>query len=292
MLSYGRYSSAAMNSDSQIQRIDNPIDASLETLEPTKRQRVVQKLVAAALGSIPWVGGFIAVAAAYREESHQIKVDNLQRQWLEEHESRMRQLARDLDDLTARLDSFGEEVFQRLESESYLALVRKGFRIWDQADTETKRSYIGKLLANAGGTKLCDDDLVRLFLNWLERYHEAHFKVIREIYQHPGITRRGVWENIHGDVPPDNSSEADLFRLLIGDLSTGRIIRQHREVNYAGQFLQKSRTHKSADGVMKSAFDDEEQYELTELGKEFVHYVFSDIVRRIESGEDPGQPHT
>jgi hypothetical protein len=34
---------------------------------------------------------------------------------------------------------------------------------------------------------------------------------------------------------------------------------------------------------MKSAFDDEEPYELTELGKQFVHYVFSDLVKRIEN---------
>jgi hypothetical protein len=34
---------------------------------------------------------------------------------------------------------------------------------------------------------------------------------------------------------------------------------------------------------MKSAFDDEEPYELTELGKQFVHYVFSEVVQRIGS---------
>jgi hypothetical protein len=37
---------------------------------------------------------------------------------------------------------------------------------------------------------------------------------------------------------------------------------------------------------MKSAFDDKERYELTELGKQFVHYVLSDVVPRI--GGDPG----
>ncbi len=34
---------------------------------------------------------------------------------------------------------------------------------------------------------------------------------------------------------------------------------------------------------MKSAFDDEEEYELTELGKQFVHYVFSDVVQKLDS---------
>ena len=33
--------------------------------------------------------------------------------------------------------------------------------------------------------------------------------------------------------------------------------------------------------TMKSAFDDLEQYELTELGKQFVHYTMNEVVTRI-----------
>lgn len=261
------------------------ITGRLESLEPTLRQRVLRKIVAAALGSIPWVGGFLAASMAFRDESTQLKVDSLQRQWLQEHKERMEKLAAELAALTARLESFGDDVTERLESESYLGLIRKGFRIWDQADTDQKRSHIGKLLANAGGTKLCDDDLVRLFLDWLDLYHESHFQVIREVYQHPGSTRYDIWERIHGEFPAENSSEADLYRMLIGDLSQGRIIRQHRNVNSYGQFLKKPHRRTppgSSSSTMKSAFDDEEPYELTELGKKFVHYVFAEIVKRLE----------
>ena len=279
----------------EVQLAEREIIGRLQVLEPTRRQRVLRKLVAAALGSIPWGGGFMAAAMAFREESGQLAVDSLQRQWLEEHKAKMETLWRDLARLTARLDSFGEEITQRLESEEYLALVRKGFRIWDQADTEQKRGYIAKLLANAGATKLCDDDLIRLFLDWLERYHESHFKVIREVFQHPGSTRHDIWAHIHGEFPADNSSEADLFRLLIGELSQGRIIRQHREVDYQGRFLRKQKNRPdpgSGSGVMKSAFDDEEAYELTELGKQFVHYVFSEIVKRIDEAEPTSTART
>jgi hypothetical protein len=102
--------------------------------------------------------------------------------------------------------------------------------------------------------------------------------VIREVFQNPGSTRFEIWEHIHGKFPPDNSSEADLFRMLIGDLSQGRIIRQQRPVNSRGQFLKKSRgTRRDGDeSVILSAFDDSEPYELTELGKQFVRYVFSE----------------
>ncbi len=34
---------------------------------------------------------------------------------------------------------------------------------------------------------------------------------------------------------------------------------------------------------MESAFEETKQYELTELGKQFVHYVLTDVVTQIES---------
>jgi hypothetical protein len=105
--------------------------------------------------------------------------------------------------------------------------------------------------------------------------------VIREICKNPGVTRHHIWANIRGEFPRDNSSEADLFRVLIGDLSTGRVIRQTRDTNIHGQFLTKKRGRSPTLGVVKSAFDDVEPYELTELGREFVHYVFQDVVPRI-----------
>ncbi len=36
---------------------------------------------------------------------------------------------------------------------------------------------------------------------------------------------------------------------------------------------------------MKSAFDNEKQYVLTELGNQFVHYTMNEIVLKIESKE-------
>jgi hypothetical protein len=33
---------------------------------------------------------------------------------------------------------------------------------------------------------------------------------------------------------------------------------------------------------MKSAFDDEEQYELTALGEQFVHYAMTDVPPKLE----------
>ena len=65
----------------------------------------------------------------------------------------------------------------------------------------------------------------------------------------------------------------------------GGIVRQHREVNYAGQFLAKPAVKRSTTGGAKttvSAFDMEEQYELTELGTQFVHYAMTDLPLKVE----------
>src|SRR4051812_8279820 len=113
-----------------------------------------------------------------------------------------------------RLDSFGEEIRQRIEGEEYLALVRRAFRTWDQADTQEKRVLVKNLLMNAGGTSLCPDDLIRLFIQWIDYYHEAHFAVIRTIFRAPGSTRANIWSDLHAQEVREDSSEADLFKLL------------------------------------------------------------------------------
>jgi hypothetical protein len=95
-----------------------------------------------------------------------------------------------------------------------------------------------------------------------------------------------IWEKIGKGSVREDSADADLFKLLVRDLSTGGIIRQHRETDYAGRFLKKSPTRppaasSSGNKVAKSAFDDGETYELTELGEQFVHYAMTDLPPRI-----------
>ncbi len=125
---------------------------ALLSLEPTEKQRVLRKFIMAALGAVPWVGSLLNAVQAFKEEGSQIKTDAIQRQWLEEHKIKFQNLARDLSEITRRLESVGEDIQDRIESEEYLALVRKAFRIWDQSDTDQKREYVRRLIANAGAT--------------------------------------------------------------------------------------------------------------------------------------------
>lgn len=243
------------------------------------------RLLLAALGGVPWVGSVLTTVAAYSSETEQEQLSELVRVWLEEHQAKLRRLGNTLSDIVGRLESFGEELQERIQSEEYLGLVRRAFRSWDQADTEEKREFIRKLLGNAGGMKLCSDDLIRLFIAWIDTYHESHFAVIRTIYKSPGITRAEIWQEIHGTRVREDSAEADLFKLLIRDLSMGSVIRQHRQVDHSGQFIRKAPVKNIAgrSSTMKSAFDDTEQYELTELGKQFVHYTMEDVVTQLST---------
>jgi len=92
-----------------------------------------------------------------------------------------------------------------------------------------------------------------------------------------------MWIGIYGEKAREDSAEADMFKLLIRDLSTGSVIRQHREKDYHGNWIKKTRTPRRGiqSQTLKSAFDDEEEYELTELGTQFVRYTVEGAMPKI-----------
>jgi hypothetical protein len=268
-----------INNGDEIERIK----AELAKTVQTKRERIFMLIMGAVLGSIPWVGGFLSASLSFKASEGQVKNNQLYEQWFEEHETKMKELFATLATVIKRLDEFPEEINARLESEEYLTIVRKSFRIWVNSDTQEKKEIIRRLVSNAGAYTLVDDDLIRLFLNWISYYHEVHFAVIRAVYQNEGITRHNIWQQLNGREVREDSMEADVFKLLIRDLSMGGVIRQHKEVDYSGNYIKKTPAKKgtSSSNIMKSAFDDKERYELTELGKKFVHYTMSDLVPRV-----------
>jgi hypothetical protein len=268
------------------------IKAEIEIESPSRRRRILEAIAVAALGGIPWVGGVISGVAAYRSGGAELKQESLLREWLQEHYEKLQILRATLESMVTRLEGFGEEVEKRITSEEYLNLVRKTFRQWDQADTAEKRRVLVQLITNAAGTRICSDDIIRLFLDWIDIYHEAHFAVIQEIYKNQGPTRYDIWVAVYGEpVPRDNSAEADLYKMLIRDLSTGGVIRQPREADYQGRWRKKTNPRRTSSGTLESAFEDTKPYVLTELGKQFVHYTMTELVARLggpESGETQG----
>ena len=238
----------------------------------------------ACLGALPGIGGAIAGLGSTWSEQDQEEYNRIFTAWLKLQEDEIREIGMTIFEVMNRLDRNDEEIRKRIESPEYLKLVKKCFRDWSAAESEEKRVLIRNLLSNAAATKICSDDVVRMFIQWIDIYSEAHFAVIRHIYKTPGATRQEIWATVHGAHVREDSAEADLFKLLVHDLSTGHVIRQHREKDYYGNFVKKEPQRKGrgeTSRVMTSAFDDDKQYELTELGNQFVHYTMNEIVPKL-----------
>ncbi|MFC1590276.1 hypothetical protein ACFL42_02140 [Candidatus Omnitrophota bacterium] len=234
-----------------------------------------------AVRRLPGEGLFGAGASAW-SETEQDKFKKIFISWLRLQEDEFIEISKTMGEVMIRLDTQDDNVQQRIQSPEYLKLIKKCFRDWSAAESEEKRILIRNLLCNAaGGEKICGDNIIRMFVEWIDRYSEGHFAVIRVTYKNPSITRYGMWQQIHGQEVQENSAEADLFRLFVHDLSLGRVIRQHRETDYDGRFMKNTRKRKSSGQYMTSAFDDEKEYELTELGRWFVHYTMNEMVPKI-----------
>ena len=255
--------------------------------EAHPRNKWVRSALNVAGGAIPFAGGFIAAASNVWGEAEQERALEALRAWIRMLEDELKEKQRTILEIMARLDMHEERIAERVRSSEYQSLVKQAFRNWAGTESRKKQDYIRNILTNAASASIVSDDVVRLFVKWLHDYSELHFAVIGELYKNPGSTRGEIWNNLGKGQVREDSADADLFRLLIRDLSTGGIIRQHRETDYAGNFIPKkvipSRSGpRGAQRTMKSAFDDGESYELTSLGQQFVHYAMNEVTVRIE----------
>lgn len=245
-------------------------------------------------GAIPFAGGILSAISGAWSEKDQDRVNRFFQHWIRMIKDELIEKEKTIIDIMARLDLQDEKVNKRIESEEYQSLMRKTFRDWAGAESQEKRDIIRNILANAASTDMTSDDVIRLFLDWIRVYSELHFKVIAAIYNSNGITRAGIWKKIGKELCREDSADADLYKLLIRDMSTGGIIRQHRETDYKGNFVKKDNPVRkgSTSSNMKSAFDDEEKYELTQLGQQFVHYAMTDLPPKITFQEPQSKEPT
>ncbi|MDB5166911.1 MAG: hypothetical protein JWN26_56 [Candidatus Saccharibacteria bacterium] len=242
-------------------------------------------------------GGALGGLMTFKSQQDQDKINQLINVWLKLQADEMREIGATLVEVLEKLDLQDEHVINRLESEDYLALLKKCFRDWSAAESEDKRLLIRNLLINAAGVQITTDDVIHTFVNWIDVYSEGHFKVIKAIYNNnQGISRRDIWFSMNGidnggdvNLPREDSAQSDLFKLYIDELSMGHIIRQHRPTDYDGNFIPQPKAPKNARGYSQSkaytsAFDDGKLYVLTGLGEQFVHYTMSEVVQKIGAG--------
>ncbi|WP_155798632.1 hypothetical protein [Sorangium cellulosum] len=223
----------------------------------------------------------ISASIARWAERDQDRTNAIFRGWLEEHQDRLRELEAVTQKIVDQATQAGPVAQARLNDDKYLPLARQGFRVWDKSETPEKRELVRRVLTNAACDSLCSDDFVRRFIEWIDYYNELHFRVIRTLFRSPFSTRSDIWGELNNEDVREDSSEADLFKLLIRDLSTGGVIRQARQTDPYGNFIKKSPRRKSTSRVMKSAFDDQDEYVLTDLGKDFVHYALNEVVPKL-----------
>jgi hypothetical protein len=237
-------------------------------------------------GVVPFAGGIFSAAAGAWSENEQEKVNSFFQDWIKMLKDEIEEKEKTILEIVARLDIHDEEISKRMKSAEYQSLLKKTFREWAGAESEEKRQYIRNILSNAAATSIASDDVVKLFIDWLKDYSELHFHVIGAIYNSGGISRGAIWNKIGKQVVREDSPDAGLYRLLIRDLNMGGIIRQHREKDGYGNFYGKTRQKKSLGNsgqkLLESAFDEEDSYELSELGQQFVHYAMTDLPLKIE----------
>jgi len=247
--------------------------------------RAIRAVLNAAAGAIPFAGGVLSAGSAAWSEREQEKMNSFFEHWLKMLQDELAEKAQTILEIMARLDMNDGKTAERVASPEYQSLIRKAFREWTGAESEAKRKLVRNILANAASSSITSDDVVRMVLQWINNYSELHFEVIASTYNDPGVTRARMWEKVGKEEVREDSAEADLFKLLIRDLSTGGIIRQHRERDYAGNFLRKPavkrRKGAPVSSTVESAFEDTKGYELTELGQQFVHYAMTDLPPRI-----------
>ena len=256
-----------------------------------KRGKWIRGAINAAGGAIPFAGGLLSAAASIWGESEAEKTWETLRAWIKMLEDELREKQRTIIDILSRIDMHDEKISERVKSSDYQRLLKKAFRNWAGTESEKKQAFVRNILTNAASTEIVSDDVVSLFLEWLHNYSEFHFLVIGELYRNPGSTRGDIWRNLGRSEVREDSADADLFKLLIRDLSTGGIIRQHRETDYAGNFILKPRAQAQKRSgletkMAKSAFADDESYELTALGQQFVHYAMTELTIKLTYRSD------
>lgn len=154
-----------------------------DALSSDGRKQAARAMINALGGAVPFVGGLLSAGAGYWSEKEQEEVTNLLRQWIQMLEDELREKGKTIAEVVARIDMHEEKVKQRVESPEYQALLKKAFRNWSSVDTEYKRQRLRNILANAASAQTASDDVVRLFIDWINLYSDFHFEVIGEIYR-------------------------------------------------------------------------------------------------------------
>jgi hypothetical protein len=228
------------------------------------------------------IGGGIGAATGIISDKKQAETNKLLAACAKEMRESLEELRGTVMQVIVSIKASEDQFVSRVEDPRYQELIRKAFTGWSRGQSDEKREMIRRLLAHAAEVPDPDYDLFKLFFDWLQRYNELHFRVIRAMKEANRPTRLQIWELMGGSRIRDDSAEADVFKCLILDLTFGHVIRQAKEKAAGGQLLKKARKPtRNASPYMKSAIDDKDEYELTAVGQLFIHYTMEELIQKL-----------
>ena len=156
-------------------------------------------------------------------ENEQSTFNKLFAAWLKLQEEEIKEIGQTLAEVMLRIDIQDPLVEERVQSQEYLSLIRMCFRDWSAAESEEKRQYVRNLLSNAAvPEQICNDDIIRLFIKWIDDYSEAHFQVVKAVFNNSGITRGEIWMDIHGENVERGCSRSRLIQAAYPRSKHGR----------------------------------------------------------------------
>src|SRR5258708_6525909 len=126
----------------------------------------VARFALALLGGVPFVGGAFRGAARAWSDAEQAYYNKGTANWLKLQQDEMQEIGIAIAEVVRRRDLNDEETQKRIESPEYLSLIKKCFRDWSAAESEEKRVYVRNLLTTAATSRICTDDVVRMFIQW------------------------------------------------------------------------------------------------------------------------------
>lgn len=130
-------------------------------------------------GTIPFASGvFSAIAGAWAEKDQE-KVNRFLKHWVEMLKDELKEKETTILEILRRLDLQDKAIAERVESKEYQSLIKKTFREWGGVESEEKRIYIRNILANAAACTVSSDDVVRMYIDWINKYSEMHFQLLQ-----------------------------------------------------------------------------------------------------------------
>ena len=237
-------------------------------------------------GSLAFVvglgGGAVAAATAVQNDKSQSGVNELHSACINEIASTVDELKVTVNQILDSIKASDEEFAAKVEDPHYVELVRKAFTGWSRGQSKEKREIIRRLLSRAADTASPDYPLFNLFFDWVSRYNELHFRLIRSLKEQGTATKFQIWQGMGGERVRDDSAEADVFGCLFNDLNLGHIVRKvSARDGVTGIKLRATRGKRTSSPLLKSVLDDTTLQELTAVGDLFIHYAMDELIDKF-----------